>query len=58
MIASKLGSDMGIMTPEWEDESARFIATWKDGDEVEARTQVKQAVWFLVNIAIPFLEVS
>ena len=58
MIAYKLGEDMGILTDAWKEKSARYIAEYRKGSEHEARIYVKQAVWFLVNIAMPKLRGS
>ena len=57
-IAFKLGSDMGLMTPEWEGKTAKYLRTQLHANEFEAQMQVKQAVWFLINIAMPNLKVG
>jgi antirestriction protein ArdC len=57
-IAFKLGSDMGLMTPDWEEKSIKYLKMQLHANEFEAQMQVKQAVWFLINIAMPNLDVG
>lgn len=51
MVAYQLGSDMGIITDEWKEKSAKYVAEYRKGSENEARIQARQAVYFLASIA-------
>jgi hypothetical protein len=53
MIAYYLGDEMRLITDDWKEKSAKYIATWRKGNEHEASLHVKQAVWFLIKIAMP-----
>ncbi len=58
MIAFQLGSEFGLMTPEWQSKSENYIGTFRNGSIYGAREHVKQAVWFLLKIATPNLRAS
>jgi antirestriction protein ArdC len=55
LIAFQLGSEIGIMTKEWQAKSENYIGSFRNGSVYGARDHVKQATWFLIKIATPTL---
>jgi antirestriction protein ArdC len=58
MIAFQLGSEMGLMTPEWQSKSENYIASYTDGSAFGARDEVKRAVWYLLKIVTASMKAS
>jgi antirestriction protein ArdC len=51
MIAFQIGSELKLVTPEWQAKSENYIASFRNASVYGAREHVKQAVWFLFKIA-------